>query len=135
VARGRAAFIQAQGERFKDARALLRTERWGGAIYLGGYVIECLLKAKILKHLGVPDLPRDYWHHDLLRLMDVSRVTWELKLPQYRSVQDVMLLITDTWNVTMRYGSTQFKNCHEAYGFLEAVRHARTWLQDSLRNR
>jgi len=68
-------------------------------------------------------------------LMDISGVAWEIKLPQNSAIQDQMLLITDTWDVTMRYGSTQFKNRHEANDFLEAIRKVRTWLRDSLRNR
>jgi len=131
---GRTAFVQAQNDRYKDAQALLRAERWGGAIYLGGYAVECLLKARILKRKGSSDLPREYWHHDLLRLMDVSGVAWDIKLPKNSAVQDQMLLITGTWDVTMRYGSTQFTNRHEANHFLEAIRKVRRWLQNSLRN-
>ena len=135
MASGRTAFIQAHNDRYKDARALLRSGRWGGAIYMGGYVVECLLKARILKRKASSDLPREYWHHDLLRLMDVSGVSWEIKLPENNSIQDQMLLITGTWDVTMRYGSTQFRDRHEASNFLEAVQKVRRWLQDSLRNR
>ncbi len=133
MARGRTVFIQAHNDRHKDARALLRAGRWGGAIYLGGYVVECLLKARILKRKGSSDLPREYWHHDL-RLMDVSGVAWDIKLPRNSAIQDQMLLITGTWDVTMRYGSSQFTDRHGAHSFLEAVRRVRRWLQDSLRN-
>lgn len=135
MAAGRAVFIQAHNDRFKDARALLRSERWGGAIYLGGYVIECLLKARILKRKVSADLPREYWHHDLLRLMDVSGVAWEIKLPQNSAIHDQMLLITGTWDVTMRYGSTQLKTRRDAADFIEAVQKVRRWLRESLRNR
>jgi HEPN domain-containing protein len=38
--------------RLKDAKALLGRKRWSGAYYLCGYVIECALKACILRHLG-----------------------------------------------------------------------------------
>ena len=133
MAAGRTVFIQAHNDRYKDAMALLRMKRWGGAINLGGYVIECLLKARILHRKGTSDLPRDYWRHDLLRLMDVSGVAWEIKLPQNSAIQDQMLLITGTWNVTMRYGSTQFRNRREAGDSLGAVQKVRRWLQESLR--
>lgn len=134
MAAGKTAFIQAHNDRLKDARALLRMKRWGGAIYLGGYVIECLLKARLLKRRGASDLPREYWHHDLLRLMDVSGVAWEIRLPQNSAIQDQMLLITASWDVTMRYGSTQFRNRHDARNFLEAVQKVRRWLQESLQS-
>jgi len=135
MAAGRTAFLQAHHDRYRDAQALQRAEPWGGAIYLGGYVVECLLKARVLKRRGSSDLPREYWHHDLLRLMDVSGAAWEIGLSHNAAVQDQMRLITGTWDVTMRYGSTQFSDRHKAKQFLEAVRKVRRWLQDSLRSR
>jgi HEPN domain-containing protein len=65
----RAAFVQAHHDRYKDAQALMNAERWGGAIYMAGYAVECMIKAKILKSLGSRELPRPYWHHDLERLL------------------------------------------------------------------
>ncbi len=35
--------------RLDDAKALLDASRWRGAMYLAGYSIECLLKAKLMK--------------------------------------------------------------------------------------
>jgi len=35
---------EAANVRLQDAKALLKVKRYGGAVYLGGYVIECLLK-------------------------------------------------------------------------------------------
>lgn len=131
---GRTPFIQAHNDRYKDARALLKAERWGGAIYLGGYVIECLLKARIVMEKKRSSLPREYWHHDLFRLMDVSRVTWELAMNQNRAIQAYMTLIAANWDVTMRYGSTQRVDRRQANDFLEAVRKVSRWLRDSLRN-
>ena len=135
MAAGRAAFIQAHSDRYKDARALLQTGRWGGAIYLGGYVIECLLKARILKDQGAAELPKDYWHHDLFRLMDVSRVTWEISHRQNQDIQAYVTLIAGNWDVTMRYGSTQLVNRHQATNFLEAVKKVSRWLLELLRSR
>jgi hypothetical protein len=39
--------LDAARHRYKDARSLQKSERWNGAIYLGGYAIECSLKALI----------------------------------------------------------------------------------------
>jgi len=38
--------------RLKDANALLDKKRWAAAYYLCGYVLECALKACLLRHLG-----------------------------------------------------------------------------------
>src|SRR5436190_1783440 len=35
--------------RMDDARALLNAVRWRGAMYMGGYALECLLKAKLMR--------------------------------------------------------------------------------------
>lgn len=39
--------LDASRLRYKDAIHLQKSERWNGAIYLGGYAIECSLKALI----------------------------------------------------------------------------------------
>jgi HEPN domain-containing protein len=39
--------LHVSNERLKDATILLKQKRYNGAVYLGGYVIECLLKAAI----------------------------------------------------------------------------------------
>ena len=39
--------LDASRHRYKDALFLQKSERWNGAIYLGGYAIECSLKALI----------------------------------------------------------------------------------------
>src|SRR5579883_3408126 len=39
--------LDASRLRYKDALSLQKSERWNGAIYLGGYAIECSLKALI----------------------------------------------------------------------------------------
>jgi hypothetical protein len=39
--------LDASRLRYKDAIHLQKAERWNGAIYLGGYAIECSLKALI----------------------------------------------------------------------------------------
>jgi len=48
---------KASKQRMDDARALLGTFRWRGAMYMAGYKVECLLKTKLMRmfncrHLG-----------------------------------------------------------------------------------
>jgi hypothetical protein len=69
-------------ERLKDAKALLGRKRWAGAYYLSGYVIECGLKACLLRHLGESDvifgdekyLKRlaECWTHDLVKIVNLA---------------------------------------------------------------
>ncbi len=44
---GRSCQLGASRRRFEDAKHLHNCQRWTGAIYLGGYAIECSLKALI----------------------------------------------------------------------------------------
>ncbi len=45
-------------ERLKDARTLLKEKRYDGAVYLGGYVVEIALKARICKTLKWNHFPQ-----------------------------------------------------------------------------
>ena len=38
----------ASRQRLADAKALLNASRWRGAMYIGGYAVECLLKTKLM---------------------------------------------------------------------------------------
>jgi len=42
--------------RLDDARVLLDHGRWRGAMYLAGYAVECLLKAKLMVRFGCSHL-------------------------------------------------------------------------------
>lgn len=41
--------LKAAVHRRDDADALLKSQRWRGAMYLAGYSVECLLKAKLMQ--------------------------------------------------------------------------------------
>ena len=62
-------------ERLKDAQALLQKNRYSGAYYLCGYVIECALKACIAKQTREYDFPpdpattREIYVHDVVKLV------------------------------------------------------------------
>jgi hypothetical protein len=40
---------KASKHRLADARALFKEKRWRATMYIAGYVIECLLKAKLMR--------------------------------------------------------------------------------------
>ena len=72
-------------ERLKDARALLGRKRWAAAYYMSGYVIECGLKACLLRYIGESDAvfgDEKYlkelskcWMHDLVKLVELAGLT------------------------------------------------------------
>lgn len=60
--------------RFEEAKVLLDNQRYDGAYYLSGYVIEYGLKACIPKQVKEFDFPdkkliNDFYTHDLVRLI------------------------------------------------------------------
>ena len=79
---GRTIQLGASRRRLEDAEALYNQERWNGAIYMGGYAIECALKSllcheedivnfkktKVFKRLKGSNL------HDLEQLLEASYI-------------------------------------------------------------
>ncbi len=43
---------KASAHRLEEARALLQAGRWRGAMYMAGYAVECLRKAKLMQRDG-----------------------------------------------------------------------------------
>ena len=76
-------------ERLRDANVLLKQKRYNGAVYLGGYVVECLLKVAICVHLNQDNLPATYRTHELFELLDYSGLLSQLQSNRktYRSFQ------------------------------------------------
>lgn len=60
--------------RLEDAEALLEKQRYSGAYYLCGYVIECALKACIAKQTKEFDFPPDRKVIDVIYIHDLGRL-------------------------------------------------------------
>jgi hypothetical protein len=94
-------------ERLLDADALIATERYDGAIYIAGYVIELQLKARICKTLNWQGFPsssnefQDYKSfkvHDLDVLLHLSGIEVRIKQNHFTDWVNV-----NTWNPENRY--------------------------------
>jgi HEPN domain-containing protein len=68
-------------QRMEDAVVLLasRKKRYNGAVYLGGYAVECALKSAICVLKNLPSLPESYRTHELEELLHATG----LRLPVY----------------------------------------------------
>jgi AbiV family abortive infection protein len=91
----------------EDAKALLRSKRYGAAYYLAGYAIECALKACIAKKTRRYDFPPEpkevnkLYTHDLQKLAEASGLITVLQEgPPKR--QEYWTAVKD-WNETSRY--------------------------------
>lgn len=116
--------IQIANDRLRDANVLLRQKRYNGAVYLGGYVIECLLKAAICVHLNRDNLPVNYQTHDLAELMNHSGL---FSLLQANQTLRRSFSMVKSWNVGIRYRGRRFKPV-ETQQFIAAVKEVRQWI-------
>jgi HEPN domain-containing protein len=115
--------------RFKDAKVLLGRKRWSGAYYLSGYVVECGLKACLLRCLGESAAVfsdenknrklSDYWTHNLVDLVKMAGLEQEFgKARGEDPTLDGFWVVTQTWRETSRY---EEKSEAEAKALFEAV--------------
>jgi hypothetical protein len=107
-----------------------------GAIYLGGYVVECMLKWAICQRRGViylEDLPDPKTAdrvtgtrgHDLDFLLDTSGL--RPLLESDHELEEMFNQIA-VWSVTLRY-NPKMGDRRKAFRFLAGVHELRNWLE------
>jgi HEPN domain-containing protein len=117
--------------RVKDAKALLGRKRWSGAYYLCGYVIECALKACLLRHLGESGSVfgdqnylkklADCWTHDLVKLVNLAGLDADFGAARGANAALARFwAVTKDWKETSRYEEKTEAEARELY---EAVSH------------
>jgi hypothetical protein len=115
--------------RLRDAQALLGRRRWSGAYYLCGSVIECALKACLLKYLGESDAvfgKQGYlkdlvgcWTHDLVKLVNMAGLDTDFGVARGANpVLEANWGVTKDWKETSRY---EEKTEAETRALFEAV--------------
>jgi HEPN domain-containing protein len=126
-----------------DALALLNAGRWRGSMYLAGYSLECLLKAKLMQRFGcnnLRDLEDELQRRKLLgtqstifthqlevlvRLSDgldrlrTNRTLW----PEFN--------IVNRWIPAWRY-NPELSNAADAEDFFDAVDRIRHWIDNNV---
>jgi len=116
-------------ERLKDAEVLLqsRKRRYNGAVYLGGYAIECALKSAICLLKNLPQLPEEYRTHNLGDLLRATGLTPPPHLTR-------RFLAVATWTVNLRYLTRRW-SAQEARKFLDDVKEVKQWLEMEISSR
>jgi HEPN domain-containing protein len=126
--------------RLDDAKVLLANGRWRGAMYLAGYSVECLLKAKLMRNHGCRNLDeldnelRDRGvlpaggssiTHDLSLLLLMTRAGDRLRenLTLWRQFNRV-----NKWIPAWRY-TADLSNREDAQFYLDAVQEVRRWIE------
>ena len=115
--------------RLKEAQALLKSQHYDGAYYLGGYIIECALKACIAKQTQRGDFPdkkkaNECYTHDLEKLIGVAglRVALDIEKKTDPAFAAYWTVVKD-WSEESRYLKTGAAPL--AQNFLNAVADAR----------
>lgn len=132
--------LDASRQRYKDAIHLQRAERWNGAIYLGGYAIECSLKALICYGNGVNNIKETRLFkggrrkgvfkdgitgaglHNLWVLLEASEIlNRAMKLDRTGTLNTAWNIVVQLWQKDeLRYGREAGRKA-ECERFLEAV--------------
>lgn len=129
--------------RWEDAHALLNAARWRGAMYLAGYSIECLLKAKLMRMFGcsnLVDLEEELQRRNLLAVHGTIfihhlEVLLRLAKGTERLRQNPTLWplfnIVNRWIPGWRY-NPDLSNQNDAVDYLEAVDNLRRWIDNNI---
>lgn len=92
--------------RLKEARTLFTAGAFDGAYYLAGYVVECALKAVIVKDIQAGVLPdkkyiNDVYTHDFEDLLKLAGLTDDLK--KASDEIKVSWSVANQWSEKRRY--------------------------------
>lgn len=83
--------------RLREARVLAEGGCHAAAIYLGGYAVECMLKALICRRLDLGELPVTYHSHDLVALLLHSGLS--RRMERARAVHENFGKLVGMWNL------------------------------------
>lgn len=112
--------------KLKDAEVLLVNRRYDGAVYIGGYVIELILKARTCRTLKWNDFPetngefhnyRSFKTHNLDILLSLSGLEDKIKLHHFIDWNNV-----NQWKPEMRYGVVGTITSVQAQNMIDSVK-------------
>jgi hypothetical protein len=134
---------KASQRRRDDAQVLLNAARWRGAMYLGGYSVECLLKSRLMKKFEcrtLRELDEELKDRGLIaaeatmythQFESLLRVTGHLD----RLRKDLTLwpsfAIVNRWVPAWRYDPDLSKR-EEAEDFFEALDRITSWIRANI---
>lgn len=113
---------------FKDVEFLCRqTKRYRAALYLGGFVIECLLKAALWERRWEKRVRGLLFSHDLTALLEVNpRLAKALRSDRQNRYEQFVRL--STWTVKVRYNPKPVRQ-EDAGDFMRRLKEVRQWLR------
>ena len=112
---------------YDDTKFLYKEgQRYAAALYLGGFVIECLLKAALWKRRQEKPIRRLLFTHDLHKLLEMNTsLAKALRADRQGLYQQFVRL--STWNVRFRYNPKNIPKS-DADDFMRRLKEVRQWL-------
>lgn len=113
---------------FNDVGYLYKGERFSASIYLGGFVVECLLKAALWPRRFEEAIRRLlYASHDLTDLLEANP-TLAQSLRNDNTGNYELFVRLSNWNVRVRYNPTRIGK-QDADKFMRQLTEIRRWLR------
>ncbi|WP_321319596.1 HEPN domain-containing protein [Labilibaculum sp.] len=112
--------------KLKDAEILYQNRRYDGAVYLSGYVMELILKARTCRTLNWTDFPetnrefqeyRSFKTHNLDILLSLSGLESKIKIYHFVDWSNV-----NQWNPEMRYSDIGNVTSTEAKDMIDSIK-------------
>lgn len=128
--------LGASRRRFEDAESLYEADRWSGCIYLGGYAIECSLKALIcyneckenFKDTSLGDMPGNALHSLTKLLSALPAVQRAIALDRSGEYESAWNMVSCLWKKDQLRYSDKVGNQNDSEQFIDAVRMLHTFL-------
>lgn len=112
--------------KLKDAEILYQNKRYDGAVYLSGYVMELILKARTCRTLNWTDFPetnrefqeyRSFKTHNLDILLSLSGLEQKIKIHHFVDWSNV-----NQWNPEMRYSDIGNVSSVDAKDMIDSIK-------------
>lgn len=120
-------FRQAARLRLEDAGVLLERKRYGGAIYLAGYAVECLLKWAVTQRSERLYLPEHLEVHALDRLLLAAGLGPALR--GEAEMRATFWMLADSWGPELRYMASEPVRA-EAIRLYQAIVKVYAWIAE-----
>ena len=136
---GRTIYLGASRRRLEDAEALYNQERWNGAIYMGGYAIECALKSLLCHEEDIVNFKNTkVFKEKRLKGSNLHSLTKLLKalpnthrqiesLPGHKPYREAWKQVSSWQNDKLRYSDKKGDKI-EASKFIDAVKKLHRYL-------
>jgi hypothetical protein len=112
---------------FDDAEHLRKAERYAAALYLGGFVVECLLKASLWDRRFESHVRPLLYSHDLSALRAANGALDGEMQADRLGVHEQFVRLSN-WTVRVRYNPRKVAR-QDAEDFMRRLKEVRGWLR------